>query len=244
MADSTDVFTLGKPSVFILGAMQISLRDPAGVEIWEFDCDTKTDQWVYSAPSGRIGGSTPGLVISPWQSWKPAPLATQLVRRQPPVVRWRLTGLWRLPDFPCPWELSPKHASWINQIEISFGILVRKVIRRGNFASLSELEQKLLAFIDYFNPAMAKPFKWTYQAKPLQGLPSGWLSLASALLSKRLVDPQPDTTGVGTVRPVSPFLRSAGVYAPSWATGARACRWGGPKAGALSTIMAPNLSAR
>jgi hypothetical protein len=68
---------------------------------------------------------------------------------------------------------TPKHASWINQIEIWFGILVRKVIRRGNFASLAELEQKLLAFVDYFNRTMAKPFKWTYQGKPLQGIASG-----------------------------------------------------------------------
>ena len=68
---------------------------------------------------------------------------------------------------------TPKHASWVNQIEIWFGILMRKVIRRGNFASLADLEQKLLAFIDYFNRTMAKPFKWTYQGKPLRGLSSG-----------------------------------------------------------------------
>lgn len=63
---------------------------------------------------------------------------------------------------------TPKHASWMNQIEIWFGILVRKVIRRGNFASLADLQHKLEAFVDYFNRTMAKPFKWTYQGKPLQ----------------------------------------------------------------------------
>lgn len=68
---------------------------------------------------------------------------------------------------------TPKHASWMNQIEIWFGILVRKVIRRGNFASLADLQQKLEAFVDYFNRTMAKPFKWTYQGKPLQGIDSG-----------------------------------------------------------------------
>ena len=68
---------------------------------------------------------------------------------------------------------TPKHASWMNQIEIWFGILVRKVIRRGNFASLADLQQKLEGFMDYFNRTMAKPFKWTYQGKPLQGLASG-----------------------------------------------------------------------
>ena len=68
---------------------------------------------------------------------------------------------------------TPKHASWMNQIEIWFGILARKVIRRGNFASLADLQRKLEAFVDYFNRTMAKPFKWTYQGKPLQGLPAG-----------------------------------------------------------------------
>jgi transposase len=68
---------------------------------------------------------------------------------------------------------TPKHASWMNQIEIWFGLLARKVIRRGNFSSLADLQHKLEAFIDYFNRTMAKPFKWTYQGKPLQGLSSG-----------------------------------------------------------------------
>jgi len=68
---------------------------------------------------------------------------------------------------------TPKHASWMNQIEIWFGILVRKVIRRGNFTSVAELQHKLEAFVDYFNRTMAKPFKWTYAGKPLQGLASG-----------------------------------------------------------------------
>ena len=62
---------------------------------------------------------------------------------------------------------TPKHCSWLNQIEIWFSILVRKVLRRGNFPSLDDLREKVLAFIDYFNQTMAKPFKWTYQGKVL-----------------------------------------------------------------------------
>lgn len=64
---------------------------------------------------------------------------------------------------------TPKHASWMNQIEIWFGILVRKVIRRGSFSSKVQLKQKLEAFLDYFNRTMAKPYKWTYAGKPLHG---------------------------------------------------------------------------
>lgn len=62
---------------------------------------------------------------------------------------------------------TPKHASWMNQIEIWFGILAKKVIRRGNFCSTDDLKEKILQFIDYFNATMAKPFKWTYEGKPL-----------------------------------------------------------------------------
>lgn len=61
---------------------------------------------------------------------------------------------------------TPKHSSWLNQIEIWLSILVRKVLKRGSFASVEALEAKVLAFIDYYNQT-AKPFKWTYQGKPL-----------------------------------------------------------------------------
>ena len=61
----------------------------------------------------------------------------------------------------------PKHTSWLNQIEIWFSILVRRVIKRGNFTSVADLRQKILAFIDYFNRTLAKPFKWTYTGRPL-----------------------------------------------------------------------------
>lgn len=60
---------------------------------------------------------------------------------------------------------TPKHASWMNQIEVWFSILARKVLRRGSFTSTQDLKERLLAFIDYFNRTMAGPFKWTY--KPL-----------------------------------------------------------------------------
>ena len=64
-------------------------------------------------------------------------------------------------------HFTPRHASWLNQIEIWFSILVRKVIRRGNFRSTEELKARIEAFIEYFNRTLAKPFRWTYQGKPL-----------------------------------------------------------------------------
>ena len=64
-------------------------------------------------------------------------------------------------------HFTPKHASWLNQIEIWFSILVRKLIRRGTFTSKQDLKAKIEAFIVYFNATMAKPFRWTYKGKPL-----------------------------------------------------------------------------
>jgi hypothetical protein len=55
----------------------------------------------------------------------------------------------------------------MNQIEIWLSILVRKVLKRGNFTSLDDLKRKVLAFIEYYNRTMAKPFKWTYQGRAL-----------------------------------------------------------------------------
>ncbi len=63
---------------------------------------------------------------------------------------------------------TPKHCSWLNQIEIWLSILVRKLLTRGSFTSVDDLKANVLAFIDYYNRTMAKPFKWTYQGKPLE----------------------------------------------------------------------------
>jgi len=68
---------------------------------------------------------------------------------------------------PLVFHFTPKHASWLNQIEIWFSILVRKLIRRGNFQSKSDLAGKIGDFINCFNETMAKPFRWIYQANLL-----------------------------------------------------------------------------
>ena len=67
---------------------------------------------------------------------------------------------------------TPKHSSWLNQIEVIFGVITRKVIRRGSFSSVADLRDKLVNFIGYFNRAFAKPFRWTYTGRPLMARPA------------------------------------------------------------------------
>lgn len=61
---------------------------------------------------------------------------------------------------------TPKHSSWLNQIELWFSILMRRLLKRASFVSIADLKQRILDFIAFFNRT-AKPFKWTYTGRPL-----------------------------------------------------------------------------
>ena len=64
-------------------------------------------------------------------------------------------------------HFTPKHGSWLNQVEIWFSVLARRVIRRGDFPSKADLMRKILAYIEYHNSYKAHPYEWTYTGKPL-----------------------------------------------------------------------------
>jgi transposase len=63
---------------------------------------------------------------------------------------------------------TPRHSSWLNQIELWFSILARKLLRRSSFPSLADLQARIEKFIDYFNAVLAKPFRWTFTGRALQ----------------------------------------------------------------------------
>jgi len=62
---------------------------------------------------------------------------------------------------------TPKHCSWLNQIEIWFGVLRRKLTRYGSFPSLTNLHDRIHRFIDYYNTHLAHPYRWTCDGKLL-----------------------------------------------------------------------------
>ena len=61
---------------------------------------------------------------------------------------------------------TPKHASWLNQVEMFFSILARRVLRHGQFRSSHDLAVQMLTFVEHYN-LTAKPFAWTYTGKVL-----------------------------------------------------------------------------
>lgn len=62
---------------------------------------------------------------------------------------------------------TPKHCSWLNQIEIWFGVLRRKLTRYGSFSSLTDLKDRILRFIEYYHAHLAHPYRWTCDGKLL-----------------------------------------------------------------------------
>lgn len=62
---------------------------------------------------------------------------------------------------------TPKHGSWLNQVELWFSVLARQFLKRGNFASPAEFEERLHRYLDHYNIHHAHPYRWTYTGEPL-----------------------------------------------------------------------------
>jgi transposase len=82
------------------------------------------------------------------------------IRTAPEVEEWLARHpRWRF-------QFTPTHASWLNQVEIFFSILARRLLKHGHFDGEADLVEQMLCFVETYNQT-AKPFAWTYTGKVL-----------------------------------------------------------------------------
>jgi transposase len=62
---------------------------------------------------------------------------------------------------------TPKHCSWLNQVEIWFSVLTRSLLKRASFTSIADATRAIRKFIAYYNRVHAKPYRWTYTGRAL-----------------------------------------------------------------------------
>jgi len=64
-------------------------------------------------------------------------------------------------------HFTPKHGSWLNQVELWFSVLARRFLKRGNFCSAQDFETRLCDYLEVYNTHAAHPYRWTYAGQPL-----------------------------------------------------------------------------
>jgi DDE superfamily endonuclease len=64
-------------------------------------------------------------------------------------------------------HFTPKHGSWLNQVELWFSVLARRFLKRGDFASAHDFETRLIDYLEVYNTHQAHPYRWTYTGQPL-----------------------------------------------------------------------------
>ena len=140
---------------FLAHVEGVVATDPAAAR-WHFVVDNLNTHQAASLV--RFVARASGLDLDLGEKGQSGILASQASR----------AAFLRDPGHRVVFHYTPRHSSWLNQVEIWLSILVRKLLKRGSFTSVDDLQTQLFAFIAYYNRTMAKPFKWTYQGKALR----------------------------------------------------------------------------
>jgi hypothetical protein len=100
-------------------------------------------------------------------------------------------------------HFTPLHGSWLNQVELFFSVLARRFLKRGDFASVAEFEERLTAWLERYNRHQAHPYRWTYTGQPLvratpfsqtrrqQQYGRAWCGTKPSLFARHLYPPRP-----------------------------------------------------
>ena len=106
-------------------------------------------------------------------------------------------------------HFTPKHGSWLNQVELWFSVLSRRFLKRGDFASADDFEQRLRAFLEAYNLHHAHPYRWTYTGQPLVRATPFSQTRRQQLHGRAWFGPRP-MTYERLLHPPRPYRRQAG----------------------------------
>src|SRR5262249_21660833 len=166
------------------GALLTSFVVPTGKVVWNLGKTRTSLDWV--AHLRHVRHSYPDMQGYDWvvdnlnthwslevcrlvAEWCEIPLVEKELRRG--VQRRAFLSD---PNHKVVFHFTPKHGSWLNQVELFFSVLARPFLRRGDFTSVEPFSERLQRGLERYNAQQAHPYRWTYTGEPLvRATPSG-----------------------------------------------------------------------
>jgi DDE superfamily endonuclease len=109
-------------------------------------------------------------------------------------------------------HFTPKHGSWLNQVELWFSVLARRFLKRGDFDSAHDFETRLADYLEVYNTHHAHPYRWTYTGQPLVRATPFSQTRRQLRHGRAWFSPRPQRFA-RALYPPRPYKRSAGLLA-------------------------------